>query len=167
MRLLFALQRGNTTIQTALDDLESFLWLLIWGIVHAVKDIDGAKAANQGIPAMLDAWSGGVDTNSNKLSIAQRRWRDAVFGDLIQKWLGLFEPADRDNEQIAKVMSTTTVGSQEWNDACNGLEIYCKKIYNEVLESGFRHLQEVKRYSKWDEVVAANSQRPNKKRRFE
>ena len=58
MRLLFALQRGKATIQTALDIIKSFLWLLIWGIVYASKDIKGAKDNNPGISSMLIAWLG-------------------------------------------------------------------------------------------------------------
>ena len=51
--------------------------------------------------------------------------------------------------------------------ACNELEDYCKKIYKDILESGFRHLQEIEQYSNWNDVVTANFQRPNKKRRYE
>ena len=49
MRILSAWSMKEKIIYTALDDLESFLWLLIWCIVHATKDIEGAKAANKGI----------------------------------------------------------------------------------------------------------------------
>jgi hypothetical protein len=48
MRLLISCQLRETIIHTALDDLESFLWVLIWGIVHASKDIEGANN-NRGI----------------------------------------------------------------------------------------------------------------------
>ena len=37
--ILCALQGQSAIIHTALDDLESFFWVLIWGIVHASKDI--------------------------------------------------------------------------------------------------------------------------------
>ena len=35
-------RRGSASLH-----LESFIWLLIWAIVYAFKDIEGAKAANQ------------------------------------------------------------------------------------------------------------------------
>ena len=55
LRLLEALLGRKTIIHNALDDLESFLWVLIWGIVHASKDIEGAKTVNGGIDRMLTA----------------------------------------------------------------------------------------------------------------
>jgi hypothetical protein len=74
-RLLDAWQLRETIIHTAIDDLESFLWLLIWGIVHASKDIEGAKGANRGIHLMLVAWSGGLTSNRTKLSVAENTGR--------------------------------------------------------------------------------------------
>jgi hypothetical protein len=59
IRLLNASQVRETIIHTALDDLESFLWLLIWGIVYA-SNIEGDKTANPGIQRMLVVWSGDV-----------------------------------------------------------------------------------------------------------
>jgi hypothetical protein len=158
-RLLSAWQLRGTTIHTAIDDLESFLWILIWGIVHASKDIAGAKRANEGIQLMLDAWSGDEKSNRSKLSTAENDWQDAVFGDLIQEWLETFRKARRENKRITGEMSTMRLGSQEWDNACNELESYCKDTYTKVLESGFRHLEGVRDYSDWDRVVAANFRR--------
>ena len=123
MRLLFALQRGKATIQTALDDIESFLWLLIWGIVYASKDIKGAKDNNPGISSMLIAWSGDVTYNLTKLIATEETWKDAVFGDLIQGWLDTFRGVCRENNRIVKNMFTM-VGGPEWDrdKACNKLE---------------------------------------------
>jgi hypothetical protein len=159
MRLLSTWQGRETTIHTALDDLESFLWLLIWGIVHASKDIKGATMANRGIQLMLDAWSGDVNYNRAKLSTAERDWKDAVFGDLIREWLDTSKRVSEENERLTRQMSTMHLGSQKWDDACNELESYCNDIYKEVLESGFRHLEGVREYSDWDKVVAANVRR--------
>jgi hypothetical protein len=162
-RLLDAWQVRETTIHTALDDLESFVWLLIWGIVHASKDIAGAKGANRGIQLMLDAWSGDVKSNRTKLSTAENSWDDAVFGDLIQEWLDTFRKARRENTLITRDMSTMRLGSQEWNNTCNRLESYCKGIYKNVLEAGFRHLEGIRDYSDWDKVVAANDRKSKRK----
>jgi hypothetical protein len=56
-------------------------------------------------------------------------------------------------------MALVRLGGQEWDDACNKLESYCKVVYKEVLESGFRYLEGVGAYSDWDKVVAANVRR--------
>lgn len=143
-------------MHTALDDLESFLWLLIWGIVRASKDIDGAKTSNRGIQSMLNAWSGDVMSNMNKFLAAERNWRDAVFGDLIREWLDTFRKADKENRRFTEDMVIMRLGSQEWDDACNELESYCKDIYKEVLESGFRYLEGVRECPNWNTLVAAN-----------
>jgi hypothetical protein len=162
-RLLSAWQLRGTTIHTALDDLESFVWILIWGIVHASKDIAGAKGANEGIQLMLDAWSGDVKSNRSKLSTAENDWQDAVFGDLIREWLNTFREVRKENREFTVAMSTMRLGSQEWNNTCNELETYCKDIYKNILESGFRHLEGVRDYSDWDKVVAANIRRSKRK----
>jgi hypothetical protein len=167
MRLLTARQLRETIIHTALDDLESFVWILIWGIVYASKDIEGAKGANRGIELMLDAWSGDVISNRTKLATAENSWKDAVFGDLIREWLNTFREARQENERFTEDMSTMRLGSQEWDNACNELESYCKDIYKNLLESGFRHLEGVREYSDWDKVVAANLRRSKRKRFWE
>jgi hypothetical protein len=158
MRTLDSLRVREPIIHTALDDLESFLWLLIWGIVHASKDIEGAKANNRGIQLMLDAWSG---DNMSKLAIAERKWRDTVFGGLIEEWLGIFRRAFNETRELMEHMPTIPLDNQqgsEWSRACNRLESHCMKTYEDVLKSGFDHLKDIGKYSDWKEVVVANAQ---------
>jgi hypothetical protein len=59
LRLLVAWQqvvnRGRRpAIHTAVDDLASFLWLLIWVIAHVLKDKETATENNPGI----ELWEG-------------------------------------------------------------------------------------------------------------
>jgi hypothetical protein len=105
---------------------------------------------------MLNAWSGDVMYNMIKFSAIDLSWTDAVFGDLIEEWFNTSRKANKENTRITEDLSFMHLGSQEWNDACDDLESYCKDIYKEVLESGFRYLEGVKEYSDWDAVVAAN-----------
>ena len=161
MRLLNASHTHRATIPTALDDLESFLWVLIWGIVHASKDIEGAKAANDGIELMLDAWSGNAMSNTSKLSVAEWSWKDAVFGGLIKEWLRIFQRmGDATSKLIMRLpnISLNNEEGSEWRRACDRLESCCIRTYEDVLKSGFNHLEEVRKFSDWTEVVAANSQ---------
>jgi hypothetical protein len=167
LRLLNALQHRRKVIHTALDDLESFLWLLIWCIVQASKDVKGAKKVNLGLEPMLKACSSDyVDAHINKGRIAQFEWRDAVFGDFIKEWFAISQKAEIENRQITEDMSEMLLDGQEWGDACTKLESYCKDVYNEVLESGFKCLGTVKGFSDWDRVVAANQRKFNKVRRY-
>lgn len=155
VRLLGFCQSGVATIHTAVYDLESFLWLLIWGIVHASKDIEGAKDANRGIQLMLEAWPGDANSNIAKLGHAFG-WNDAVFGDIIRQWLGIFIRARQEIERFIKAMSSAARGNGKWDTACNELESCCKDIYKVVLESGFKYLNSVSQYPDWYSVVAAN-----------
>ena len=154
MRLLASLGERRPYIHTPLDDLESFLWVLIWVIVHASKDIEGATTNNRGIKYMLEAWSG---ENWTKLAIAEKHWNDAVFGGLIKKWLRIFNRAFDKTSQLMEDMPTIPLDNQQgskWSKACNRLESNCMKTYEDVLKSGFDHLKDVRKYSNWKEVVA-------------
>jgi hypothetical protein len=164
VRLLGAWQAGEATIHTGLDDLESFLWLLIWGIVYASKEIDGATDVNPGIKLMLKAWSGDANSNIAKLGHTEYNWTDAVFGDLIKNWLGIFRNVGDFNKEVAHEMSSMSPGSDEWGKACEELESACNYVYKEILGSGFRHLSSVSDYHTWDRVVAANSRKTIRKR---
>jgi hypothetical protein len=158
MTVLGALQKRRSIFHTALDDLESFLWLLIWCIVHVSKDIQGARANNPGIDLMLDAWSGDAMDNRSKLSAAEG-WKDAVFGSLIEEWLNTLRRMRGETSRLTEFLSTHEVNNDEgsrWTRACDRLESFCKKTYEEILQSGFKHFKGVQRYSDWEAVVAAN-----------
>ena len=160
MRILNAWNSKDKFVHTALDDLESFLWLLIWCIAHTTKDIEGAKAANEGIQNMLDAWSGDLTTNKSKFPAAQYEWRDAVFGDLIQEWLAIFGRANTSHEikQAMTYLPLIPLSDPLWNQVCDWLKSYCIKIYKDVLKSGFNNLKSIRNYPDWQAVVAANVQ---------
>ncbi len=111
---------------------------------------------------MLDAWSGGVKSNLTKYYVTDRAWKDAVFGGLIKEWSGIFGRATEGTEELMEHLPTIPLNNQqgsEWSRECNWLESYCVNVYEEVLKSGFEHLEKVRKYSNWTEVVAANSQR--------
>jgi len=154
-------QGHESVFHTALDDLESFLWVLIWCIVHLSKDIEGARANNPGIDLMLDAWSGDVPVMANmaKLPITESLWKDAVFGSLIKKWLDTFRRMREETRDLTEFLSQIKVEEgpdSDWMKGCNLLESFCKTTYEEILQSGFEHLKDVWRYSDWEAVVAAN-----------
>ena len=133
LRLLEALLARKTIIHTALDDLESFLWVLIWGIVHASKDIEGAKTANPGIKRILSAWSGDLTCNISKQSAAENGWYDVVFGGLIRNWLGIFRKANDDEandlmDYLPRIPLDNQKGS-EWSRVCDLLESRFMKVY--------------------------------------
>jgi hypothetical protein len=92
----------------------------------------------------------------DKRSITAKKWRDAVFGKVIHKWSKILDDAGDEVETYTKAMATHPMGSSEWKGVCDELEIFCKNIYEEILESGFKHLEEIKRYPNWETVIDAN-----------
>jgi hypothetical protein len=140
-------------IQTAVDDLESFLWTLVWVIVHVLKDEWKATARNRGILALFDVFSGKLEIQLSK-DTELRWWKDAVFGGLIQEWSDIFRKASTEVESYA--VASAKPGSER-EESCDKLESYCNTIYKVVLEAGFKHLERVRRFSTWDEVVDANA----------
>ena len=148
-------QGGYPIIQTAVDDLESFLWILIWVIVEILKGNETAMGHNPAIRLMMRAWSGDLVANMSK-GTASALWSDAVFGELIEDWLNIFSRASKKNDSYTRAASATTIGSPEQDEVSEKLQSYSEEIYEKVLKSGFQHLEHVKRYSSWEEVVDAN-----------
>jgi hypothetical protein len=156
LRIVDALIQNESVIRTALDDLESFLWVLIWGIVYASKDIEGAREVNKGIDYMLSAWSGDLRYNKSEQS-ADTVWKDAVFGDLIKKWMSIFKAANERNGKLLEHLPSIPTESK-WTLACDVLETRFTDVYEEVLKFGFAELRKVEKYSDWTRVVAATAQ---------
>ena len=157
IRLLNAIDEREPTIHTALDDLESFLWVFIWAIVHALKDIPGARDNIKGINLMLKAWQG--EKRLKRLAIVG--WKDVVFRGLIEEWLGIFERAEIEAERVMDRLPSIPLDNRQgsrWNNACDRLTSYCTNVYEEILKSGFRTLESIQNYPDWEAVVAANMQ---------
>jgi hypothetical protein len=87
MRLLHALESEEQALHTAVDDLESFVWVLVWSLVYIFK-----KVAN-----ILTKKKSKIDQLGRALSsclvplilsreyIAKEEWKDKIFKDLIQE----------------------------------------------------------------------------------
>ena len=156
VRLLGAWINQWPIIQTAVDDLESFLWLLIWAIVHILKDKERATTHNIGIEIMLQTYSASIVSQRSKEINVECYWTDIVSRGLIQKWINIFRLARIDIQKLSQDLIETPLDSPQRGFVCSRLELYCMRIYNDVLNSGFEHLENIRKYSTWDEVVDAN-----------
>ena len=158
VRLLGAWINQWPIIQTAVDDLESFLWLLIWVIVHILKDNTKATTHNIGIKVMLRTYSESASILSQRVKEmdVESYWADIVFQGIIQKWISIFRLARIDIQKLSQDLIETPLDSPQRGFVCSRLELYCMRIYNDVLNSGFEHLKDIRKYSTWDEVVDAN-----------
>jgi hypothetical protein len=152
----------HTALRSMTSRSESFLWLLIWGIVHAPKDIEGARANNNpGIQLVLDAcqcqWPGDLQTRDHRATVG----RMPSLAISSEKRLGIFGRARDGIRQFMKHLPTITLDNWQgsvWRRACDRLESYCMKAYQDVLKSGFDRLEDVGKCSDWKKVVAANAQ---------
>ena len=150
-----AIRASEPIIHTAVDDLESFLWVLIWVIAHILQNDERATSRNRGIPILLETFSGDLIAQGSKESHVSE-WDDVVFGGLITEWMNTFREARKEVRQHTRNLAKLSSDSPEWQSACGELEAYCTTVYERVLVSGFKHLGVIRTYSDWDEVVNAN-----------
>jgi hypothetical protein len=151
-------------MHTAIDDLESFFWVLIWALsiifghdrdkVNSVdlKRIDQTMNAFK-VTQFPDALS--------KWTIVSRLWTRGVFGGLIQDWFNTLNDAGHTVDPYALQVANTEAGSLDREVACDQLQNFCEGIYQKVLDTGYKHLQIIGRYSKWDPAMFANIPSPS------
>ena len=156
LQAMQASEDSKPIIHTAVDDLESFLWVLIWVIAHILQNNKRATSQNPGIPIILATFSGKLGIQRRKELDAKDYWRDVVFLDLIIEWINIFREARENVRQRTWNLAKLSSDSPEWQSACDGLGAYCTTVYERVLVSGFKHLGAIRTYSDWDEVVNAN-----------
>jgi hypothetical protein len=147
---------GQPVIHTAIDDLESFFWILVWVIVHVLKGNATATGNNPSITNLFRIFSYDMSSQVAKGGEMQL-WQDVVFGELFREWSHIFQNANQKVVSYARAAASARPG-RERDESCDKLESYSKTVYNDVLESGFRHLEQIRRFSTWDEVVSANAE---------
>ncbi len=154
VRLLSAWDGDQLTVHTAVDDLESFLWVLVWALVHILKEFGttGNSTVDQ-LAERLSSYS--IPQIMMRESTVQRRWKDVVFGGLVREWLAISIEASLAVEQHVGAVfgSGNDVGFQK--GAFDRLEEYCRTVYMEFIQTGNKHLESIRRYSDWKAVVEA------------
>ena len=159
MRLVLAWLAPKPIIPTATDDLESFLWVFLWALANILEGVEGAVQINPAIPLMKEALnSKDLEKILRKAPFAEYSWvtHDVVFGDLIQTWMDILRSAGDRVSSYTHRVAETPAGSSDREEACNELESFCKGIYEAVLTSGYRHLEGIRQYSCWKDVVEAS-----------
>ena len=155
LRLLYAWDTDQPIIHTAIDDLESFLWVLVWALVHILKEFGTTR--NLDIEKLAETFSShSIDPIMKRVSILKRAWKDIVFGGLIREWFAISQDASFDVEQPLEIV----FGSQ--NDNCvnqaafDQLEEYCRTIYMKYIRAGQKYLENIRKYPDWKAVVEGN-----------
>ena len=144
---------------TAVDDLESFLWVLLWTLADILEGVEGAAKINPAILLIKQTFEK-KDPFSTlvKVLLAREIWihRDVVFGGLIRDWLDIFESASKRVSSYALRVAGTPARSSDQEEACDELESFCRGVYEAVLTSGYSHLEGIGQYSCWKDVVEAS-----------
>ena len=144
---------------TAVDDLESFLWVLLWTLADILAGVEGAAKINPAILLIKETFEK-KDPFSTlvKVFLTREIWihHDVVFGGLIRDWLDIFESASKRVSSYARRVAGTPARSSDREEACDELESFCRGVYEAVLTSGYRHLEGIGQYSCWKDVVEAS-----------
>ena len=143
----------HTAIHTAIDDLESFLWVFVWVLVHVLRHHKGGTKNRPAIEVLFDAFSGrSIKDVLIKEIVVLHMWRDDIFKPLIKEWLDICHTDQQGVHPLVIAMSSTTGHLRE--EACDRLEVFCRRTYEKVLNSGYRHLVNIRQYPDWEAVVA-------------
>jgi hypothetical protein len=151
-RLVFAWIMGKSALHTAIDDLESFLWVLVWALVHIFKKyITNGNSMIHRLGHRLS--SRDLDHILNRGVITKKRWPDRVFRDLIKHWLEISEEFG----SVADELEETLLGSENDLDAqetiLNDLDDRCRVAYKGFIQAGYKHLRTIRNFSEWQDVV--------------
>jgi hypothetical protein len=156
IRLLSSWDEHKPIVHTAVDDLESFLWVLVWALVHILKEFGTTK--NSTVDQLAERFSSySIPLIMMKESTIQRHWKDVVFGGLIREWLAISLDASLAVEQhVGNVFGSGSDVNFQHEGAFDRLEEYCRTVYMEFIQTGNKHLESIRRYSDWKAVVDAN-----------
>jgi len=157
IRLLNAWLDEQPIIHTAVDDLESFMWLLSWALVHILKKYGCKHRRILDVEYALS--SKDLRINETKEFYIEH-WPDVAFGNLMRDWLKILKSARDDVEKLRSTFSTTPAGSPDRDIACGNLALFCNGVYKNILESGFRHREDISQYSQWEDVIQAMAPLP-------
>jgi hypothetical protein len=108
-RLLNAWDNNQPIVHTAIDDLESFFWVLVWVLVHILKEFGTIRNSTIDHPAERLS-SNNIPYIIARESTVQRNWRDVVFGGLIREW---FEISHKASFAVEQPLGTIS-GSATW-----------------------------------------------------
>ncbi|KAH9170046.1 hypothetical protein EDB89DRAFT_2072346 [Lactarius sanguifluus] len=157
-RLVNAWSGNKPALHTAADDLESFMWVLVWSLVHIFKKFARITIKSATINRLAHAFSSYDPSVIIGKGIILELWPDQVFGDLIREWLGISSDSRRFLAQVERSLSA----SESRNDVdlqkrtWDGLEEYCGGVYIKFIRAGYAHLENIRGYGDWEAVIDKN-----------
>lgn len=164
--LLFALLNDTSVpvlqipvLHTPVDDLESFLWVLVWSVVHILKGAAKIKTDRHSkVLRIVHYLSSQCIPDILVREIAlQHDWPDMVFKDLLLEWLQITKKSQTEVNQLAKTLLKSSTTDAERNSKFDAIDKYCRGVYKEYIQAGYKHLQAIRELSDWEAVVDFNN----------
>lgn len=159
--LFNAWDTGDEALHTAADDLESFLWVLIWSLVNIFKKVATINNRKSKI-LRLDAALSGSTFNEilRRETLIEISWHDKVFKHLIDDWLNISRRS-RTTVVDCERRLLTLVDAEK--DIFDKLDKHCGAVYEEFIRTGYEHLKTIRRkYPTWNDVMDYNGRLLNK-----
>ncbi|KAH9009970.1 hypothetical protein EDB85DRAFT_2298298 [Lactarius pseudohatsudake] len=160
LRLVNAWAANKPALHAAADDLESFMWVLVWSLVHIFKKFATITIDSATINRLAQAFSSFDTRTVLSKSSTLRYWPDKVFGDLIEEWRRISNDSHEFLRQVEKALlaaeSRNDMDSQktEWDR----LEKHCGEVYIKFIRAGYAHLENIRGYGDWEAVIAKNGE---------
>jgi hypothetical protein len=147
-RLVNAWRWNKLVLHTAADDLESFLLVLVWSLVHIFKHTLTKESPE--ISYLADIFSSYRYSDIvAKESIIMDTWPDEVFKGLILEWLTIAQVSRVYLHKLEGTLSALESMDAQWDS----LEKYCGEVYLKYIKAGYRHLETIRSYRDWEAVV--------------
>jgi hypothetical protein len=155
LRLLYAWETDKPIVHTAVDDLESFLWVLVWALVHILKEFGTTR--NLDIETLEETFSShSIRSIMRRGLLVQQGWEDVVFGGLILEWLSISQKANLAIKQLLGTISGSGNDKDVQQVGFDRLEEYCRTVYMEYIQAGQKHLESIRQHPDWKAVVKVN-----------
>ena len=161
MRLVCAWDGNRPVLHTALDDLESFLWVLVCSLVYIFKDTATITKEPVTINHLAQMFSSHHYGDVISKGLAVETWPDKVFRGLIREWL----MTSVDSRRFLLQLEDTLSNAESRNDIeslkreCDRLEKCCGEVYIKYIQAGYSHLKYIRGYEDWKAVVDADGEK--------
>ncbi|KAH9066492.1 hypothetical protein EDB87DRAFT_1554119 [Lactarius vividus] len=160
LRLVDAWYGNAPALHTAADDLESFMWVLVWSLVHIFKKVTNITIESAKINRLARAFSSYDASGIIAKGLTVDLWEEKVFGDLIHEWSRISHDSRMFLMQVERSLSAAESGNdvELQRRTWDRLEKYCGEVYIKFIRAGYAHLENVKGYGNWEAVVDKNGE---------
>ncbi|KAH9061239.1 hypothetical protein EDB87DRAFT_1682669 [Lactarius vividus] len=135
IRLLGEWYLDRPVLHMAVDDLESFLWVLVWSLVHILQRYKNKNSIIHRLGNILP--SRNYTDMFLKERLTKQEWTDKAFGGLIQDWQRISEASQGYVSELQKVLiRLVNDGGSDTGDAQEGifdeLNEHSRKVYRQL-----------------------------------